>query len=109
METEVRKLPKKTIIYLIILGILGVVSYFIISAGQSTRATKILKLLKYENVSNVEVFAKHQFLREDTNVKGYKYSVSFIDNNTNQECKGFVLEDFKGNVTKDLICKDIKK
>lgn len=109
METKVRELPKKTIIYLIILGILGVISYFIISAGQSTRATKILKLLKYDNVSNVEVYAKHQFLREDTNVKGYKYSISFIDNNRNEECKGFVLEDFKHNVTKDLTCKSIKK
>lgn len=109
METKVRKLPKKTIIYLSILGVLGVVSYFIVNGGQSVTATKIIKLLKYDNVSNVEVFAKHQFLREDTNVKGYKYSISFIDNNTNKECKGFVLQDFKGNVTEDLICKEIKE
>jgi len=108
MEKEVRKLPKKTIIYLVILGILGVLSYFIVSGGQSVTASKIIKQLNYNNISDVQVYAKHQFLREDTNIKGYKYSVSFIDNDKKEECKGFVLQDFKGNVTQDLNCKKLK-
>jgi len=54
------------------------------------------------------VYANHQFLREDINVKGYKYTISFKNLKTNEECKGFVLKDFKRNVDKDLICTKLK-
>jgi hypothetical protein len=53
----------------------------------------------------VTVYATQEFLREDINVKGIKYTVSFTDNNTKQHCKGFILQDYKGNVEKDLLCK----
>ncbi len=107
MEIETRKLPKKTVVYLIILGILGVVWLVAISYGQTSKVTKILHTLGYENVTKVKVYAYHEFIREDINVKGFKYTVSFIDHDANEECKGFVLKDFKRNVTKDLICKKI--
>lgn len=107
MKTEVRKLPKKTIIWMVILGLLGIVWFFLVAFGQETKVTKILGTLGYKNISNVKVYAKHQFIREDINVKGYKYSISFTNIKTNENCKGFVLQDFKRNVTKDLICKKI--
>jgi len=105
MENEVRKLPKKTIIYLIILGVLGVLTIFIASSGQAIKVERILHQAKYKNVSDIKVYANHQFLRDDTNIKGIKYTVSFYNNETNENCKGFVLKDFKRNVTTDLICK----
>ncbi len=108
MATEVRKLPKKTVIYMVILGALGVLWLFLVSYGQSSKVIKILDTLGYKNISKVKVYANHQFLREDINVKGFKYTISFIDNAKNEECKGFVLKDFKRNVEKDLICTKIK-
>ncbi|PIF03786.1 MAG: hypothetical protein CSA86_04585 [Arcobacter sp.] len=108
METEVRKLPKKTIFIMIVLSILGVLWYFLVSNGQSSKVTKILHKLGYDQVKNVKVYASHQFLREDINVKGYKYTISFTNLKTNEHCKGFVLKDFKKNVDKDLICTKIK-
>ena len=109
MEPEVRELPKKTIIYMIILGVLGVAWFFIVANGQSSKVEKILHTLEYKNVSKVKVYAYHEFLREDINVKGYKYTVSFIDNDKKEYCKGFVLKDFKRNVTKDLVCNKLEK
>lgn len=109
MENEVRKLPKKTVIIMIILGILGFVWYFAVAYGQSIKATKILNKLGYNNVSSVTVYANHQFVREDTNVNGFKYSVSFINLDTNENCKGFIIKDFKQNVDKDLLCQKIKQ
>jgi cell division septal protein FtsQ len=109
MENEVRKLPKKTIIIMIILGLLGVVWFIVVAYGQSVKAEKILDTLGYKNVSDVKVYANHQFLREDINVKGFKYTVSFTNLDTNEECKGFILKDFKRNVEKDLICEKIGK
>lgn len=109
MENEVRKLPKKTIIIMIILGLLGLLWFIAVAYGQSVKATKILNTLGYKNVSNVKVYANHQFVREDINVNGFKYTVSFTNLDTNEECKGFILKDFKQNVDKDLICQKIDK
>ena len=109
MENEVRKLPKKTIIIMIILGILGLVWFIAVAYGQSVKATKILNKLGYNNVSNVKVYANHQFVRDDINVNGFKYTISFVNLDTNEQCKGFILKDFKQNVDKDLICQKIDK
>jgi hypothetical protein len=107
METEIRKLPKKTIIYIIILSLLGIAWFFLVAYGQETKVSKILETLGYKHISNVKVYAYHQFLREDINVKGYKYTISFTNLEKKENCKGFVLKDFKRNVTEDLICKKI--
>ena len=109
MDIKVRKFSKKTIIYMVILGILGIVWLYLVSIGQSAKVEKILHMLEYNNVSKIKVYAYHEFLREDINIKGYKYAVSFMDNDKQEECKGFVLKDFKRNVTKDLICTKIGK
>ena len=108
METEVRKMPKKTVFIMIILIGLGIVWYFLVANGQAGKVTKILHKLGYDNVRDVKVYANHQFIRDDINVKGFKYTVSFVNLETNEECKGFVLKDFKKNVDKDLICTKIK-
>ncbi len=108
METEVRKMPKKTVFIMIILIGLGIVWYFLVANGQAGKVTKILHKLGYDNVRDVKVYANHQFIRDDINVKGFKYTISFKNLTTNQECKGFVLKDFKRNVDKDLICTKLK-
>jgi len=108
METEIRRLPKKTIFFMFTIIILGVLTYFLVANGQSTKVTEILNTLGYKNVTDVQVYANHQFIRDDINVKGYKYTISFINLDTNEECKGFVLKDFKRNVDKDLLCTKIK-
>lgn len=102
---EIRKLPKKTAIWIGIIVVLGIISFIIASAGKATKATNILDQLGYSKVSNVKVYASQEFLREDINVKGMKYTVSFKDLSSGQECKGFILKDYKGNVEKDLLCK----
>ncbi len=107
MANEIRKLPKKTIIIIGALVVLGIISFFLASAGKASKASKILAQLGFENVSHVRVYATQEFLREDINVKGMKYTVSFVNNATKEECKGFVLKDYKNNVEKDLLCKKI--
>ncbi len=109
MSTEIRKLPKKTFILIGILILLGIASLFLVASGKATKATKILDTLGYKNVKDVKVYASHEFLREDINVKGYKHTVSFVNLDTNEECKGFILRDFKNNVEKDLSCQKINK
>jgi hypothetical protein len=104
-EIQVRQIPKKTYVYIAILVIAGILSMYIIKDGKSKKATKILTQLGYTKVSNVSVFSRTQFLNESTNIKGYKYSLKFVDLITTKECKGFITKDFKGNVMQDLECK----
>jgi hypothetical protein len=104
-QVEVRKIPKKTSIIIGVLIVLGIISFFLANAGKNTKATKILNELGFKNVSSVQVYGTQEFLREDINVKGMKYTLSFKDNTKNQECKGYILKDYKGNVEKDLLCK----
>lgn len=103
-EIEVRPIPKKTYFFIALIIILGIATFFITSAGKATKATKILHSLGLTQVSDVKVYATQEFLREDINVKGMRYTVSFTNNETKEHCKGFVLKDYKGNMDKDLLC-----
>ncbi|MBD3841716.1 MAG: hypothetical protein IE909_07505 [Campylobacterales bacterium] len=103
-EIEIRQIPKKTYIFIAIIIIFGIISFFLASAGKAAKATNILKDLGYTQVSDVKVYGTQEFLREDVNIKGMRYTVSFNNLQTNEHCKGFVLKDYKGNVDKDLLC-----
>jgi hypothetical protein len=108
MEPEIRKLPKKTVIMIATVIIVGILIFIIASAGKAVKVEKILHKLGYTDVSGITVYATQEFLREDINVKGMKYTVSFTNNLKKEDCKGFVLKDYKGNVEEDLLCgKDI--
>ena len=105
MEQEIRRLPKKTVLWIAIMVFLGILTFIAVVYGKTVKATKILNQLGYENISNVHVYATQEFLNEDTNVKGMQYKVSFTNLENNQECRGFVLKDYKRNIDKDLNCK----
>ncbi len=109
MKPEVRKMPKKTVILLITLVILGILSFFAVVYGKTIKATKILNQLGYKNIKKVHIYSTQEFLNETTNIKGMQYKVSFIDLNKNQECRGFIVKDLKNNVDKDLDCKQLGK
>jgi len=105
MEYEVRQIPKKFIIMMIIVVLLGITVYFIVATSKESKVTKILAHVGYDKVTQVTVFAEHPFLNEETNVKGKRYSIKFRDLKTDKICKGFVLADFKRNYSKDIECK----
>jgi len=102
---EVRKISKKTWIWISIIIILGAISFFIVENGKSGKAEKVLNELGYTEISNVKVYSITQVENIDTKIQGYKYFVKFRDNKEDKECKGFILKDFKHNVDKDLDCK----
>lgn len=103
-EYEVRKLPKKTIVYIVILVLLGIGGYFIITKSKEIKVAEILEKVGHKNVSNIIVFGEHEFLNQETNIKGKQYSIKFTDSN-GKECRGFVFKDYKRNYMKDLECK----
>lgn len=102
---EVRKIGRKTWIWIGVIILLGLATFIIVENGKASKAEKVLKELGYEQISDVKVYSITQVENIDTKVQGHKYFVKFKDLKENKECKGFILKDFKHNVDKDLICK----
>ncbi len=103
---ETRPIPKSTMIYMVILVILGILTYFLTQNGKSQKVTRILNQLGYTKVANVKVYGITKVEDEVTRVQGFKYFVKFEDLLAHKACKGFVYKDFKQKVDKDIICKD---
>lgn len=105
MEYEVRRLPKKTIAWIIGVIIVGIV-YFIISTNlRADKITQELAKVGFDNVTDVIIYGKHKMQDQKSKVQGYQYSVSFKDLNTNKNCKGFLLLNFDKSIHKDIECK----
>jgi hypothetical protein len=101
---EVRKIGRKTWIWIGVIILLGLATFIIVENGKASKAEKVLKELGYEQISDVRVYSITQVENIDTKVQGYKYFVKFKDLKENKECKGFILKDFKHNVDKDITC-----
>lgn len=104
-QYEVRKISLKTYIYMGIIVVLGIIFFIISQNGKIAKATKILQDLGYTNVANVRVYSIKDFENIDTKIQGKQYYVKFKNLYTNEECKGFIIKDFKHNVDKDITCK----
>jgi hypothetical protein len=103
-KVEVRKISTKMIVMMVITVILGIGVFFVVENGKSAKAAKVLNELGYTNIEDVRVYSITDVENMDTKIQGKKYFVKFKDLQTNKECKGFILKDFKHNVAKDLIC-----
>ena len=100
---QTRKLPVKTKVILMSLGIIAIIIIFLIENSKSMNANAILKTLGYKNISNLKVYSKTQVEDKDTKIQGFKYFVKFI-NDENHQCRGFIVKDFKRITKKDIIC-----
>jgi hypothetical protein len=110
MENNIptRQIPKKSLYIIAILILLGIATFFLTQDGKSKKVTKILHKVGYKNVKDVKVYGVTKVEDKDTRIQGFKYFVIFKDIDNNQECRGFVSQDFKRNTKKDISCKDIK-
>lgn len=102
---EVRKLPLKTKIIFVFISILALAFFLIQENTKKNKAHKILINLGYHNISNLKVFKKTEVEDTISKIKGNKYFITFTNNQTKQECRGFILKDFKHNIDQDISCK----
>ncbi len=102
---EIRKINKKTWIWIGVIIALGILVFIMVENGKSAEVEKILNEIGYPQVASVKVYSKIQVENIDTKIQGYKYFVKFTDTKENKECEGFVSKDFKHNLNKDITCK----
>ncbi|MBU0923312.1 hypothetical protein KKG81_00390 [bacterium] len=103
--TEVRKLPKKTIISIIIIIVLGMGVFFLLKDLKEQKLTEILATIGHNNIKSLEVINKLSVEDSETRYKSSVYKVVFYDNNLKQTCIGFIHRNRDGNYTKDFDCK----
>lgn len=103
-NVEVRKIPKKHMIAIIIVILVGIAYYIVSSQLRADKLEEILGKLGHPNVTDVTVYKVHKVEDPEVKKKGTLYSLKFKDLNTNQECNGFVLYDYKHQYSKDLDC-----
>lgn len=105
-NTQVRRIPKKTIYIIIVLIILGILALSATSLSQQMKMKEVLQTLGYQNVGSITIYNKTPVQDDTTNQRSELTKLKFEDLNKNQECFGFVLKNKKtGKYTKDLDCK----
>lgn len=105
-QIEVRKLPKKTIILLSIMGIIMVIGFVFVQQTKSLKMEEVLATLGHDDVSGVKVVNRMTAEDKDTKVKSTLYKIMFHDNKLNKDCVGFINRSNDGKkYEKDIDCK----
>lgn len=103
-ESEVRKLPKKTIIIIIVLTILCIIGFLLITLSRDAKISEVLNSLGYKEVSKVIVYSVSQVEDQETRIRSKLFKVSFTNDETKQECYGLINE-HNGKFKKEIECK----
>ena len=103
-NVEVRKIPKQTFVWFGVMIVLAIVIYLLTENTRVDKANAILNNQGYTNISDLKVYSKQKFEDPKTMIQGYQYFVKFKDNKTNQNCKGFVVRNFKNIMDSDISC-----
>ncbi len=105
MSNEVRKLPKKTIIIILILIVLFGIGFIILQNLKTQRLVEIVSTLGHKNVQNMEVINKLSVEDKITRYKSKVYKVRFFDKELNKTCIGFIHIKKDNKFEEDLDCK----
>ncbi len=102
---EVRKIPRKHLIAIFTVIFIGIAYYLSSTTLKAKKLQEILATLGHKNTTDVVVFRTHKVEDQEVRKKGTLYSLKFTDLDLQQECKGFVLYDYKKVYSKDIECK----
>lgn len=102
---EVRKLPKKTKVIIIVMALLCILGFLFITFTKSMKMKEVLSDLGHNNISGIQVINKLRVEDKETRIKSTVYKVAFYDNILKKECIGFIHRSNDGKYSKDIDCK----
>ncbi|MBP7742026.1 MAG: hypothetical protein KA073_01470 [Aliarcobacter sp.] len=105
MQTEVRKLPRKTIITIFLIIIAAIAIFFVLKTLKEQKLTEILATIGHNNIKELEVVNRLSVEDTQTRYKSTVFKVKFYDNDIKQTCVGFIHRNRDGSNTKDFSCK----
>lgn len=104
-ETEIRRLPKKTVIIITIIVAIALAIFLVLKDLKEKKMVEILATLGHKNVNSMEVINKLRVEDTKTRYKSTVYKVRFFDGNLNKTCIGFIHIGRHEEFSKDLDCK----
>jgi hypothetical protein len=104
-NSEVRKLPRKTIIIISVLILAGIAVFTILKTLKQDKMTEILSTLGHSNIKKIEVINKLSVEDKETRYKTKVYKIRFYDNDINKTCIGFIHMGRYNKNSKDFDCK----
>lgn len=102
---EIRRIPKKHIIAIVLTIVVGLAYYMISTKLKEEKLREVLVTLGHPNISNITIFKTHKVEDVEVKKKGTLYSLEFTDLDQQKECRGFVLYSYKKEYSKDVECK----
>ncbi|MEZ4693390.1 MAG: hypothetical protein R2837_05220 [Aliarcobacter sp.] len=105
MQTEVRKLPKKTIFIITFMVILAVAIFSGLSFLKKAKLTEVLQTIGHSDIKDLTVINKLSVEDTQTRYKSTVFKVMFFDNTLNKTCIGFIHKEKNSHYTKDIDCK----
>lgn len=105
MSTEVRRLPKKTIIIIGVMCAIALVIFLFLKDLKEKKMSEIIATLGHKNIKDMEVINKLSVEDKETRYKSKVYKVRFFDNNINKTCVGFIHIGRNNAYSKDFDCK----
>ena len=97
MQTEVRKLPKKTVFTIALIIIIAIAIFFVLKFTKEQKLTEMLATIGHNNIKSVE--------DTETRYKSSVFKIKFYDNDLKQTCIGFIHINRDKSYTKDFDCK----
>jgi len=104
-KIEVRKLPKKSIITIIIMVIIIVIGFMFEVSMKNLKMEEVLGELGHKNISDIKVVNKMNVEDKNTKIKSTVYKIVFFDNDLQKNCIGFIHRSNSGKYSKDIDCK----
>jgi len=104
-KIEVRKLPKKSIIIIVVMSIIIVAGFIFEVSMKNLRMEEVLRDLGHKNVTDIKVVNKMHAEDEKTKVRSTVYKIIFYDKDLKKECIGFINRSNDGKYSKDIDCK----
>lgn len=105
MSQEIRRLPKKTIIIIVIMGIIAFGAFFVLKNLKEQKMTEIIATLGHKNVQDMQVINKLSVEDKETRYKSNVFKVRFFDKDLDKTCIGFIHIGKNNKYSKDLDCK----
>ena len=104
-NTEVRKLPRKTVIIIAVLILAGIAVFTILNTLKQDKMTEILATLGHSNIKEIEVINKLSVEDKETRYKSKVYKIRFYDKDKNKTCVGFIHMGRNNKNSEDFDCK----
>lgn len=104
-KIEVRKLPKRSIIIIVVMTVLIVIGFMFEVYTKELKMKEVLTDLGHPNISDIKVINKMTVEDKVTKINSTVYKVWFMDKDTQKECIGFVHRSNSGEYSKDIDCK----